>query len=245
MMQMQVQKTRTEKEREKRLMQLIVQQGVVGTERELARCEPETVLPLLTRLYTKETLVITRIRSVVTVGLCTYFSLIILYYVVSQHFYGLWPLFTIPVWNLLGWRTKKKQAALQRLELLATLLLERVKLAPRSELGTLLDLAPQAWESAILLIPIRDRLAHLLARTPTNELFLLTPEQRAGLQFATRKAIDEAHHNDFFEPLAVAGLLALGSLKDRNLGGQAGDARVAHKCERIRMAAEEYLRALM
>ena len=65
--------------------------------------------------------------------------------------------------------------------------------------------------------------------------------QRTALQFVTRKAIDEARYNDFFEPLAVAGLLALGSLRDFSLGGQAWEATRLHTREHIRMAAEEYL----
>jgi hypothetical protein len=241
MMQMQVQQTRTEKEREKRLAQIIKSQGVVDAKRELVRYEPEVAFALLIHLFTKEATATKRLNQVLVIVFCLYFTLVSLWCTKNLHGSGLWPLFTIPIWNFLGWRKNKKQAALLRIESLATLLTDRIKQAERSDLGTLLTLAPLAWENATLQVPLRDQLASLLARTPTDELFHLTLEQRTGLQIATRKAIDEARYNDFFEPLAVAGLLALGSLKDISLKNVAERAVLQHTRGHVCAAAEEYL----
>jgi hypothetical protein len=242
-MQRQPQKTPIEKEREKRLARLIKNQSVADVERELAHYEPEVALALLIHLYTKESTANTRFNHVLALVLCLYFTLVTLWCTKNLHGSGLWPLFTIPIWNFLGWCKNRKQAALLRIESLATLLTNRLKQAERSELGTLLALAPVAWESAILQIPLRDQLAHLLARTPVDELSQLSSEAHVGLQFVTRKAIEEAPYNAFFEPLAIAGLLALGSLKDPSLVGSAQDTKVDHKCEQVRAAAAEYLEA--
>jgi hypothetical protein len=119
-----------------------------------------------------------------------------------------------------------------------------VKRAERSELGCLLELAPLAWTNAALLSPVRDRLAYLLPRTPTGELLQLTLTQRTGLQIVTQKAIDEARYNDFFEPLAVAGLLTLGSLKEASLRDGATWAAYNHPSAHIVAAATEYLEAI-
>ncbi|MCX6365979.1 MAG: hypothetical protein NTX57_04640 [Armatimonadetes bacterium] len=239
MMQMQVQQTRTEKEREKRLAQIIKSQGVVDAERELARYEPEAAIPLLTRLLKKEHQRI-RHRKYLIFALLSVYILICIGYYWHSHKLIHFP-FYIFLFTSGGWRDSNKRKSLQRVEAVATLLVDRVKRVERTELGALLALASLAWESATLQNPVRDRLASLLARTPTDELFRLTLEQRTGLQIATRKAIDEARHNAFFEPLAVAGLLALGSIKDTSLKNVAERAVLQHTRGHVCASAEEYL----
>ena len=228
--------------REKRLAQMIAQQGIVDAERELARYEPSAAIPLLTRLLKKEHQEVRRRKYLIFAMLGVYILACIIYYSLSHK------LIQFPFYIFLftsgGWRNSNKKKSLQRVEALATLLIDRVKRAERTELGALLELAPLAWENATLQSPVRDRLAYLLSRTPTDELSQLPQAAHVGLQFVTRKAIEEAPYNNFFEPLAIAGLLALGSLNDRNLSPQAQDARVAHQSERVRAAAEEYLRQL-
>ena len=237
---MQAQTTRSEQEREKRLVTIIKSQGVVDAERELSRYEPGVALPLLIKLLTKETQAIQQRKRLVFVCLAAFLGGMLLYRIFTKGFPNIFPFFVF--WGIGSWRDKSKKQGNQHIDALATLLMERVKRAERSELGALLELAPLAWENAILLAPVRDRLASLLPRTPTDELFRLTLEQRTGLQVATRKAIDEARHNAFFEPLAVAGLLALGSLKDSRLRKEASTAAAQHSRGHVCAAAEEYLR---
>ena len=104
--------------------------------------------------------------------------------------------------------------------------------------------APLVWEQEVLKTALRDRLAHLLPRTPTDELVLLTPLQRAGLRQITRRAIEESRSMSFYEPLAVAGLLAMGSLRDPGARSAANSALLQHSRGHVCAAAEEYLACL-
>ncbi|WP_309714636.1 hypothetical protein [Armatimonas sp.] len=238
----QAQQSLKQDEQKKRLAQIIAKQGIVEAERELAPYDSFVAIPLLIQLFKRENEQIHR-RKLLIFGLAgTYLGLAVLCEILKRELIN-FP-FLVFILAVGEWRDRQKKKALQRIESLATLLADRIKQAARSELGALLELAPHAWENTTLQVPLRDRLAHLLARTPTDELLVLTSEQRAGLQFATHKAIDETDYNNIFEPLAVAGLLALGSLKDKSLKKVADDVRTVHKCEQVRAATAEYLEAV-
>ncbi|WP_395137973.1 hypothetical protein [Armatimonas sp.] len=234
---LQAQKTRPEEERARRFREVLEKQTVLDAERELARFEPQTVLLLITRILQKERE--TQRQRLWIVG--TLLGIVLTAYVLrsalTRHLPGFFPFYIF----FFGWRGSKKKGQLRHTEKLAELLPLYIKQAGRGELGVLLELAWLVWESPPLNSLLRDRLATLLPWTPTDELLLLTQAQRSSLRLVTASAIQEFRDNAFYEPLATAGLLALGTLGDQGVLKQAQGITLRQTQGRVGAAAEEYL----
>ena len=91
---------------------------------------------------------------------------------------------------------------------------------------------------------LTQTLTRLLPTVPVDELLVLTPLQRKALRCVTIEAIDASRREQSQETLAVAGLLALGSLKDTGLIAVAAQVSQRHTRGHVCAAAEEYLAAL-
>ncbi|WP_394796323.1 hypothetical protein [Armatimonas sp.] len=233
---LQAQKTRPEEERARRFREVLEKQTVLDAERELARFEPQTVLPLITRILQKEQEIQRQRLWIIVTFLVIVLTAYVLRLALTRHLPGFFPFYIF----FFGWsRNKKRQ--LKHTEKLAQLLPLYIKQAGRSELGALLELAGLVWESPPLNSLLRDRLATLLPWTPTDELLLLTQVQRSSLRLVTTSAIQEFRDNAFYEPLATAGLLALGTLGDQGVLKQAQGITLQQTQGRVGAAAEEYL----
>ena len=136
----------------------------------------------------------------------------------------------------------KKQK--KRIEILVQLLPLSLKKAERSDLGVLLELAPRVLDHQSLANQFRDVIARLLARTPTDELQGLTEPQREGLRLVTIHALKETVYNTFYDPLAIAGLLTLGTLGDPGVLRDAQVVTLQQPPSRVCAAADEYLNQL-
>lgn len=117
-----------------------------------------------------------------------------------------------------------------------------VERAPRSDLEHVLTVPltgaknPEPGEWAVL-----QKLGSWLARLPEDELALLSHEARRGLRRLTPYAITLSRKDPRAEELAIACLLALGSLKDRTATQSARSAAEKHPRGHVSAAAEEYL----
>ncbi|WP_309714635.1 hypothetical protein [Armatimonas sp.] len=130
-----------------------------------------------------------------------------------------------------------------------TLLPDLLSRATRAELGAVLEFGSHAALSPLAKAPdsldkLFQWLGHVLPRTPLDDLEALSPEARHGLRLLTQEAIEKSKTEQKAEALAVAGLLALGSLKDTSLKKVADGVRAVHKSEQVRAAAAEYLSQL-
>ena len=236
---MYAQQPHSQKEQESRLRTVLEMTDPVTRERELARFEPAVGISLLTRVLTKEHRGQRRSRWL-GIALVVTFLLMILALRLES---GKFPSFPFYLF-FFAFNNSKKKAWRQRLEQVALFLPEWIKRASRTDIGALLELAPLVWEHETLKMALRDRLAHLLPRTPTDELALLSPLQRAGLSLITRRAIEESRLMSLYEPLAVAGLLAMGSLRDPGARSAANSTLLQHSRGHVCAAAEEYLACL-
>ncbi|WP_395091560.1 hypothetical protein [Armatimonas sp.] len=234
---LQAQKSRSEEERAKRFREVLDKQTVLDAERELARFEPQTVLPLITRILQKEKQVQSQRLWIVGTLLVIVLIAYGLRSVLTRHLSGFFPFYIF----FFGWSEKKKKGQFKHTEKLAQLLPPYIKQAGRSELGTLLELAGLVWKSPPLNSLLRDRLAMILPWTPTDELLLLTEAERSSLRLVTASAIEEFRDNAFYEPLAIAGLLALGTLGDQGVLKHAQGLTLRQTQGRVGAAAEEYL----
>ncbi|WP_309709643.1 hypothetical protein [Armatimonas sp.] len=108
----------------------------------------------------------------------------------------------------------------------------------RTDLSLVLELASQAKLDDLALL---SWLGHGLGRMPIDELAALSPEARQGLRLLTKEAIERSKTEQQAEALAIAGLLALGSLKDTSLKNVAERAVLQHTRGHVCAAAEEYL----
>lgn len=233
---LQAQRSRSEEERAKRFREVLDRQTVLDAERELARFEPQTVLPLITRILQKEQQIQQqRLWSLWIVG--SLLVIVLTGYVWRSALTGFFPFYIF----FIGWSGNKKKGQLKHTEKLAQLLPLYIKQAGRSELGALLELAGLVWNSPPLNSLLRDQLAALLPWTPTDELLLLTQVQRSSLRLVTASAIEEFRDNAFYEPLAIAGLLALGTLGDQGVLKHAQGLTLRQTQGRVGAAAEEYL----
>ena len=183
-----------------------------------------------------------RLRHELGLGLVHVLTAYVLRLALTRHLPGFFPFYIF----FFGWRGSKKKGQLKNAEKLAQLLPLYIKQAGRSELGALLELAGLVWKSPPLNSLLRDRLATLLPWTPTDELLLLTQMQRSSLRLVTANAIQEFRDNAFYEPLATAGLLALGTLGDQGVLKQAQGITLQQTqgrvgAARVGAAAEEYL----
>ena len=233
---LQAQKSRSEEERARRFREVLDKQTVLDAERELARFEPQTVLPLITRILQKEQVIQRQRLWIVGTLLVIVLTAYVLRLALTKHLPGFFPFYIF----FFGWRGNKKRQ-LKHEEKLAQLLPLYIKQAGRSELGALLELAGLVWNSPPLNSLLRDRLATLLPWTPTDELLLLSEAQRSSLRLVTASAIEEFRDNAFYEPLAIAGLLALGTLGDQGVLKHAQGLTLRQTQGRVGAAAEEYL----
>ncbi len=239
---LQAQRSRSEEERAKRFREVMEKQTVLDAERELARFEPQSVLPLITRILQKEQKIQRQRLWIIGTFLVIVLTAYVLRLALTRHLPGFFPFYIF----FFGWRGSKKKGQLKNAEKLAQLLPLYIKQAGRSELGALLELAGLVWKSPPLNSLLRDRLATLLPWTPTDELLLLTQMQRSSLRLVTANAIQEFRDNAFYEPLATAGLLALGTLGDQGVLKQAQGITLQQTqgrvgAARVGAAAEEYL----
>ena len=229
----------SQKEQESRLRTVLEMTDSATRERELVRYEPSVGIPLVTSLLQNEKQAMQRSHRLGFVLVAAFLLMILAIRLDSGKFPST-PFFLF----FFFFTNNRKKSWRQRLEQLALFLPEWIKRANRMDLGALLELAPLVWEQEVLKTALRDRLAHLLPRTPTDELVLLTPLQRAGLRQITRRAIEEARIMSLYEPLAVAGLLAMGSLRDPGARSAANSALLQHSRGHVCAAAEEYLACL-
>lgn len=229
----------SQKEQESHLRALLAMTDPVTRERELARYEPSVGIPLITSLLQNEKQTMQRSHRLGFV-LVAAFLLMILALRLENGKFTNFPFFLF----FFFFTNNRKKSWQQRLEQVTLFLPEWIKRSNRADLGALLELAPLVWEQEALKTALRDRLAHLLPRTPTDELVLLTPLQRAGLRHVTRRAIEESRIMSLYEPLAVAGLLAMGSLRDPGARSAANSALLQHSRGHVCAAAEEYLACL-
>ncbi len=229
----------SQKEQESRLRTVLAMTDPATQERELARFEPSVRIALLGQVLQKEKQALLQRRWLTITLLIACLLIFLGLALISEKF----PSFPFYIFFFIFSNTQKK-AWQQRQTLLAKFLPEWIKHSPRNELGALLDLAPLVWEQEALKVALRDRLAHLLPRTPTDELGQLTPSQRAGLRHVTRHAIETSRPLSFYEPLAVAGLLAMGSLCDPGVRSAAQGVLNRHTRGHVCAAAEEYLSCL-
>jgi hypothetical protein len=116
-----------------------------------------------------------------------------------------------------------------------------LKQVGRQELGLLLELAPWVLDHQPVGSQVRDLLGRLLARVPTDELQALTAPQREALRLVTVHALGEARENPFFEPVAIGGLLALGTLNEATLVHELKKLQEHQTTPRLYAAVQEYL----
>ena len=127
-----------------------------------------------------------------------------------------------------------------------TLLPDLLSRATRAELGAVLEFGSHAALSPLAKAPdsldkLFQWLGHVLPRTPLDELRMLSPEATQGLRLLTQEAIEKSKKEPKAEALAIAGLLALGSLKDTSLKKAAELVNLQHCNGHVCAAAEEYL----
>lgn len=79
---------------------------------------------------------------------------------------------------------------------------------------------------------------------PTDELICFCDRHRETLARITQEAIEKSRKDENQEPLAVAGLLALATLKDQTLYAFVSYLPPEHTRRRVQAAVAEYLEAL-
>jgi hypothetical protein len=130
------------------------------------------------------------------------------------------------------------QPVSERKKMATDLLPELVPRLKRTDISFVLELTPQAKRDDLALV---SWLGHGLGRMPLDELVALSPKARQGLRLLTQEAIEKSKTEQKAEALAIAGLLALGSLKDTSLKKVAEQAVLQHTRGHVCAAAEEYL----
>jgi hypothetical protein len=235
-------RTRSERERHIILEHHLTERKLRDAEETLALVAPQQALRSLTELVAVST---KRHRWYKLVANTLYGSLLgalVLYAVFIGSFSPM-----ISVFVLMGLNSFRKSAGQRPKYCRETALLvlpNILKQVGRQELGLLLELAPWVLDHQPVGSQVRDLLGRLLPRVPTDELQALTSPQRAALQTVTVHALGEARENPFFEPVAIGGLLALGTLQDPALVQELKKLQEHQPTHRLYAAAQEYLEAL-
>ena len=97
---LQAQRYRSEEERAKRFREVLDKQTVLDAERELARFEPQTVLPLITRILQKEQVIQRQRLWIVGTLLVIVLTAYVLRLALTKHLPGFFPFYIF----FFGWR---------------------------------------------------------------------------------------------------------------------------------------------
>ena len=245
-----LQKYRDRVEQGKTLWELLAEETSVPAEASLASLSTNESLMLLSELYTRtqESIVKGTKRQfwAFVIGITGYIIYLVGPFPRNLFVNGV--LFALITYGY-SFQSEQKRLFLRQTNILR-LIPGLITASDRFVLGSLFELAVVLQKARLsgndreMRIQLQILLSQLLALAPTDALQSLSQEQKVSLRMLTEQALDVCWGDPRYEPLAIAGLLALSSLNDRNLNTQAQDARVAHKSEQVRAAAEEYLEAI-
>lgn len=234
-------RTRSEKERYILLERHLTERKLRDAEETLALVPPQEALHALTALIAVSTTRQRWYRLMANTLFCGFLGALVLYAV----FLGPPPI--LALFLTMGLNSLRKSAGQRPKHCRETALLvlpNILKQVGRQELGLLLELAPWVLDHQPAGSQVRDLLGRLLPRVPTDELQALTTPQRAALQTVTVHALGEARENPFFEPVAIGGLLALGTLQESALADELKRLEAHQTTPRLHAAAQEYLSQL-